>query len=70
MTKTIMSDHNLIELTPNYNCITQDKEENYPSKPSTVFDKFNFYKADWKSLTTLLNDVNWEKEFNDLNTVE
>ena len=70
ITKTIMSDHNLIELTLNYNCTTQDKEENYPSKPSTVFDKLNLYKADWKSLTTLLNDVNWEKEFNDLNTVE
>ena len=65
-----MSDHNLIELTLNYNCTAQDKEENYPSKPLTVFDELNFYKADWKSLTTLLNDVNWEKEFNDLNTVE
>ena len=67
ITKTIMSDHNLIELTLNYNCTTQDKKENYPSKPSTVFDELNFYKADWKSLTTLLNDVNWEKEFSDLN---
>ena len=70
ITKTIMSDHNLIELTLNYNCTTSDKEGNYPSKPSTVFDELNFYKADWKSITTLLNDVNWEKEFNDLNTVE
>ena len=65
-----MSDHNLIELTLNYNCTTQDNEENYPSKPSTVFDELNFYKTDWKSLTTLLNDINWEKELNDLNTVE
>lgn len=64
VTPTIYSDHNILDLTLNYQ--TQSQATSNPNpKSSPYLSLLNFHSAEWTKINLKLNSINWDVVFKD-----